>query len=519
MPRRALTALAIASLAAATARAQDAPPPPPPAEPPPAELPPPPAGVEVLRREADPSRAPAPDAHRAAIDAAVGALAQGRPSAALATLSAFCVRLGLDLRGYDTAAVLLRVAVARERPGTPTAGQHPTSTSSVPADPSLPPPPPDDAEAGRNVVDAAAARVAAGDAASAVAWIDAALAAETVSPYSPLGALRRAAVPGGVSAAQPDELVASSMGAYPRDPRFSRAYEIPRAAVAPSTRPPGTIEGFEAFTLYGVAVSYGFVLGTWGGLVATNDDRNATRLILPIAGLGAGVVAAALIDSRRTLRRGRAYAANSGFWLGSLAGVGVALAADLKLDDDGDNGAMHAITAGATLGIAAGVGLAHATDALPGAAGFTLSCGAWGALTGLMVSFIGADDRRGRDQQSISGIGLLVGEVLGAGFAIASAHALRPTPAQARIMDAGAALGFIGGMITALPGAISSDTPDALFVGAALGTVGGGILGYVLGAPSDFTRDDYLRRNAANGVHLRAGVMPVQGGAVATLSL
>lgn len=262
---------------------------------------------------------------------------------------------------------------------------------------------------------------------------------------------------------------------------------------APSDAPPGgelrsggrpraTLDRTESMALYALASSYGLALGAWGavGITSVRDDAPATLVVLPVLGLGAGIVTAALLDGRREIRRGRVYAANAGFVLGITGALGVDMLTEGPLAGATPFARASAYLGAATVGLGAGIAVAHTTDAMPGSASFALSGGFWGAVAGASFQRALADDRtvpRG-------GEGLLVGEVVGVAAALATAHALRPTPSQTRWLDLGALLGTLAG--TLVFSQVGSSQTGSL--AGAIGCVAGGALGFALGAPSEAER-------------------------------
>lgn len=473
------------ALQATASIAQEMPPPPPP----PAETAPPQA--DLLARSADP-------ALDDGVRLAVQLLRSYQTEDALALLARMARERSVDVRGYDPVAVLFRLASGRARPGTPTGGSLLPSSSATaappPAPPSaageeLPPPPPSDEAVRARVIDSVVERLARWDEAGARSFLSSA-AGEGADPGpegASLQALRLltqggAGISGGLS-----------LG-YSAAPRYAPMQLLP-------DRPPGTIEGLEVLTLYFSMASYGLILGTWGGLAATDDSRNALRVALPLAGITAGLVGAIVLDRSRSVRRGRGYAVNSGMLLGTLAGTAAVVYAD---PDEPLEGWSYVLGA-TSLGIGAALGLAHVVDALPGSVNYVTSAGLWGSMVGLSLSLaVDGDSARG---QTI-GSGMLIGEGVGVVLAMLTANALKPTPAQTRWADVGAC---IGGMLGASLGA-GSNSLEGVGIGMAVGILAGGGLAWFAASPSESDRALYLQRNASAELPLRFGVSPLPGG-------
>lgn len=270
------------------------------------------------------------------------------------------------------------------------------------------------------------------------------------------------------------------------------------------------MSGVEIASLYSTAVVYGAGLGLWLADTAIRDDSGAHTVILPLLGIGAGVAAAVFIDRDAQVRRGRALAVHAGMWLGLTAGAGVVGVTNASFDRDEQNLGQHALFLSATGGMILGAGLAAATDARPGSVSLTFSAGFWGAYAGAMTESI-ARGRRSR----FPAAGILIGEGIGVAAGMILSNFVEPTAAQARWMDLGA---ISGASVGALLGGLVRNSDIAPFLGSLLGMSGGLALGYALGRPTPADRQMNRERD---GVAFRpsAFVMPVEGGAVAGLSL
>lgn len=285
--------------------------------------------------------------------------------------------------------------------------------------------------------------------------------------------------------------------------------------VIPTPRPVYTqgMSGVETVALYTTATLWGGGLGLWIAGAAIRDDDGAHTVILPLLGIGAGVAAAVMIDRYAGVRRGRALAVHAGMWLGLTAGIGLVGAGEMSFDRDEVNVAPHALFLSSTAGMVIGAGLAAATDARPGSISFTFSTGFWGAYAGAMIESWARAEGRSR----FPAAGILVGEGIGVATGMLLSTLLEPTAAQARWMDLGAISGASIGVL--LGGLASRDTEAAPFIGSLVGLAGGIALGYFLGRPSEEERRMNRARDGVEGAHIGAFVMPVEGGAVAGISL
>lgn len=285
--------------------------------------------------------------------------------------------------------------------------------------------------------------------------------------------------------------------------------------VLPTPRPVFNqgMSGVETVALYSTATLWGGGLGLWIAGAAIRDNDGAHTVILPLLGVGAGVAAAVMIDRYAGVRRGRALAVHAGMWLGLTAGIGLVGAGSMSFDRDVVNAAPHTLFLSTTAGMAIGAGLAAATDARPGSISFTFSSGFWGAYAGAMIESWARAEGRSR----FPAAGILVGEGVGVATGILLSKFIEPTAAQARWMDLGAVSGVSLGVL--LGGLAVRDTEAAPFIGSLVGLAGGLALGYVLGRPTEEERRMNRERDGVEGPRVSAFVMPVEGGAVAGLSL
>lgn len=473
------------TLWASASLAQEFPPPPPPT----------PAPTALLARSPE---APMDEGLRLAVHL----LRTRQTEEAVAVLARMVQERGVDVRGYDPVAVLFRLANGRARPGLPTGGAIPVGapTAATPPPPSgedLPPPPPSDEVVRARVIDGLVERLARWDEAGARSFLQSATTeASFEGPEAETLRALRVLTRGGVSTVGP------LSGGYVSSGRYTPPLGFAANLLLPD-RPAGTIEGLEVLTLYVSLASYGLILGTWGGLAATRDNRNALRVALPLTGITAGIVGAIVLDRSRAVRRGRGYAVNSGLVLGTLAGTAAVIYADADEPVDG----WAWVLGSTTLGIGAALGISHVVDALPGSVNYVTSAGLWGSMVGLSLG-LAVDGDRARGQTLASG--MLIGEGVGVVLAMLSADALKPTPSQTRWADVGAC---VGGMLGASLGA-GADSVEGIGVGMAIGILTGGALAWFAATPSEADRATYLQRNAARELPLRFGVAPVPGGAM-----
>ncbi len=418
---------------------------------------------------------------------ALALLRARQPGDAAALLAHVARTNGIDLSGRDVVAVLFRLADGRNRPGAPTAGARPAEPPAAPTAEGEAPPPPSEETSRALLIDGLVDRLARWDLHGADVYLQAIDASAGTGP---------------------DAAVFAAL----RQVRADVAEPVAETTDAPvqvaSGRPPDTIAGFEVLSLYGAAATYGFVLGTWAGLAVTEDERNASRIVLPLLGVAGGIVTAALLDRSHAVRRGRGYAVSTGLILGSLAGTAAVVYAQPREPSDGWGIGL----AGATLGIGLSLGLAHLTDAEPGSMTYATSAGVWGSLVGLSVTMVMKGNRL-RNETAASG--LLVGEGVGMVLAMFTAGVLRPTPAQTRWADLGAAVGgLVGGGI-----GVASQQIEGVGVGMAVGILGGGVLAWFLAAPSEADRNPNRLPSAATESPLRFGVAPLPGGGMLTVGM
>jgi len=421
----------------------------------------------------------------------------GRAAEAAAALSLAAAQQRIGLDSDDTVAVLLRLASAMAVRGGADRLQD-RCVAPVPAtDATTPPPPPDAVTSLRCAIDLAVRALAARRFAEAEAQLASVGGAATTPADHPLAVLRRIALSLRVR-------VAPAL-----DPE--RFAVIPVAAPRAST-PVGEMGGVEAAAMYTTAVLWGGGFGLWLAGTAIRDDAGVHTLLLPLLGIGAGVTTAVFAHRDGHVRRGRALAVHAGMWLGFIAGGGVAAAANWSFDRDQVNVGSHALFLGSTAGMLLGAGISAATDARPGSVSFTFTTGLWTSYAGAMIE--GAARTSGRSR--FPAAGLLVGEGIGVATGMILSKFLEPTAAQARWMDLGAAS---GALIGALSGALVRRADAAPFLGSLVGMTGGLVLGYVLGRPSEDDRRANRERDGEEPLRPSAFVTPVEGGAVAGISL
>jgi len=441
------------------------------------------------------------------LDEALRALLSGHPRDAMVTLTVLAQRDGVDLRGYSTLAVTLRLASAvatgerlpaRARPAAP-----PVAAGTLP-------PPPSDVEIVCRIIDGTLELLAGHQHAAARAFLESGLAGRQayLAPYMGLAAVRLYVQ--SAPSTEPQRSFEPGEGTAPATPAAGYGGGAPGTFVLPNPdRPPGTIDGSEALTLYIAGGTAGLVAGTYLSVLA--DDSNPGLLAtLPFLGLAGGLVGSALLDRGHTIRRGRAYAANAGIMLGLLGSLSITMASDWEFSSRSSQAGAHAMFLGMALGGVGAWGLASAVDAHPGTGSFVLSTGAMGWFLGLMGGL-----GTGANQQDAF-TASLVGQGLGVGLGMLLASTVQPTPSQMRWFDLG---GLLGAMVGSSFGSGFRDD-GSIAVAAATGAVLGAGLGLFLGAPSEADRVAYRRRLGRGPVFApRLGAMPVPGGGVITLGL
>ncbi len=352
----------------------------------------------------------------------------------------------------------------------------------------VPPPEQPAARSEREVCDAAQALIAGGRLADARALLDGEIARRSLDPASthPFAVLRR--------------LVDAMERPQPPTP-----VALPPP---PPAHVPGRDDrtGLEAAALYAATMGYGLATGAWLDAQLEITDIKAVPW-LPLVGVGAGAVAAYLADNPRSVRAGVPTALGAGLTLGLLGGAALGLQG-WRAGQWGVPTMSTVTWAGASLGLGAGIGLAALTSPRPSTGAFVLSGGFWGTVLGFMTGYATGDDDH-------FGSFALGGEAVGIAAAAATAGLLRPTHAQVRWMDLGALTGALVGMGVGLLLLRDERAPFAAAV--ELGTLGGGVAGFLFGA----SRESPSRgaSGAVRGFAWTPSVLPVQGGALVTLSM
>ncbi|MEZ4406844.1 MAG: hypothetical protein R3A52_10250 [Polyangiales bacterium] len=311
--------------------------------------------------------------------------------------------------------------------------------------PDAPPPPPSDEDYERSLIDQVTRLIVAGRSADARGILDAELRRRGLAPdgYATLAVLRR---------------VAASLD-----------------APAPTTSSPAPSERRstgEAAALYAGAMTLGAGVGGWadvlGGLA---DPRLAVGA--PLAGAGLGAVGAWLVDRGRP-RRGRGAAFTAGMVVGVMGGASLGLHGLLSEGWDG-KGFATATLAGGVLGAGVGLGLGALTDALPGSAAFVGSASVWGAALGGLTSVAAQSDALG----VFAGIGAALGTTV----SFATASRLQPTTSRVLWTNLGVVTGGLLGAGLGLLLFWEAPNWSARVATIELGMIGGGVAGWLFGAP------------------------------------
>lgn len=359
------------------------------------------------------------------------------------------VGVGMPMRAIE--------APATEANATPPAGAHDPSAAAG----ALPPPPSDEA--------------------SMVNEVNEALAILSQRRFVQAAAYLRAAVQFRGEALGGDTVLAVLLRyATFASNRADSAVE-PELRESSAPRPPSVehIDTTESFLVYALGAAYGLNTGIWVDTLATSNPTLGAGIAL--LGGGAGVGAAYLFSNHGQLRRGRGYAAQTGFYLGGMAG--------LILGVDGRNslgtrlrtqGVMNLEFASATGGLALGMLLGNITDARPGSAAFVLTGGLWGGTLGVLLGE-GLSASPFTGSRHPVGLYWTLGSLIGAGGAFASAHALNLSPGRTRWIDVGALLGLIVGVFIPIgtnDSASGATKPSG--VGGAIGVLAGGVTAYFI---------------------------------------
>ena len=284
--------------------------------------------------------------------------------------------------------------------------------------------------------------------------------------------------------------------------------ETPRAPDE-SLQPRSTLE---SVSLYTSSILFGVGTGVWLDVVAGVEDiRVAVIMPLVFGGVGAGALWLGE-HNHGPLRRGRGLAMSNGLVLGTIAGTLLGAWGGSREYWTG-RGVASTIWGGAALGVGLGIGLGTLADVTPASASFVGSGGLWGAAFGAITALAA----------NASGDGVLIGGLVGEGAGIvataALASAVHPAEAQVRWMDLGVLSGGLVGAGIAVLAFGNSDlrTPLAPALITELGMIGGGVLGYVLGRPTQPAQP--AARASLDRFRVQPMVVPANGGAQVMLSL
>lgn len=437
---------------------------------------------------------------RLVLERAVRDLILGQSSRAIASLSLAMSQQGVAADGEEPIAVLLRLASAMSLPDG--ASRLPERCGAEVTAPL------------RCALDRAARAIATQRYRDALGELDNADTGATLPPTHPILLLRRVARGREARELQPSLSRPISLAGAPPPSPFG-VYQP--ALGAPRIEYSQGMSGVETVALYSTAVLWASGLGLWLATSAVREDAGGHTLLFPLIGAGAGVAAAYFIDRNAEVRRGRALAVQAGMWLGLTAGIGIAGATGASFDRDEQNLGSHALFLSSTAGMILGAGISAATDARPGSISFTFSTGFWGAYAGAMVESV---VRASRSRSArFPAAGILVGEGVGIATGMILSRIIEPTAAQARWMDLGSLTGASVGLALGALAAGNRDTAMMPYVGSLVGMGAGMALGYVLGRPSHEDRLMNRERDGETGIRPSAFVMPVEGGAVAGVSL
>lgn len=259
--------------------------------------------------------------------------------------------------------------------------------------------------------------------------------------------------------------------------RATGAGEIERKPVAlaePSQAPAST--GRPVLALNS-AVLGGYV----GFTIQKASDSNDSRLVYPLVALGTGLGlgASLLIADEWNIGTGDAWYLAAGAWWPAASGLLLARSYSAKPADQH----LYAV-AGATSGLALGALSIALKPATEGGALLAHSGGAFGGLLGAMTQVMVEGETGGSVERGI-GYGAGAGVLLGGFLATRAAT----SPSRVLLVDLAASLGGLAGAAIASPLLLVEDTDATrtrLWVAsAALGTIGGGVIGWYVTAPGE----------------------------------
>jgi hypothetical protein len=223
------------------------------------------------------------------------------------------------------------------------------------------------------------------------------------------------------------------------------------------------------------------VLGGYVGFTIQKASRSPdVRLVYPLAALGTGLGlgASLLVADEWNIGSGDAWYLAAGIWWPTASGVLLSEGYGAKRDDRYGYGLL-----GAGVGLTLGAAAIAVRPVSEGGAVLAHSGGAFGALLGAMTDAAvrgttGASLRRG------------VGWGTGAGVLLGGAVATRITisPSRALLIDLSASLGALGGAALASPLLIVNESHPSRtrlwLASAGVGTIAGGVIGWLVTAPS-----------------------------------
>jgi hypothetical protein len=246
------------------------------------------------------------------------------------------------------------------------------------------------------------------------------------------------------------------------------------APAEPSLAPPST--GRPVLALNS-AVFGGYV----GFTIHEASESSDSRLVYPLVALGTGLGlgASLLIADEWNIRTGDAWYLAAGAWWPAASGFLLARSYAAEPADQH----LYAV-AGATGGLALGALAIALKPASEGGALLAHSGGAFGGLLGAMTQVMVDGSTDGSVERGM-GYGAGAGVLLGGFLATRTVT----SPSRVLLVDLSASLGGLAGAAVASPLLLVDDTSQGrtrLWVGsAALGTIGGGVIGWYLTAGSD----------------------------------
>lgn len=267
--------------------------------------------------------------------------------------------------------------------------------------------------------------------------------------------------------------------------------------------------------LYTSAVLFGVGTGIWIG--QATDARGPSVPALAMLGTAAaGTVAVYVADRGKGMPYGVPHAISSGMWIGFEQALAWSFWHEERRGGSRwTDGEQAMFMWGLTAAGALGGGILGATtNVTPGRAAWVGSGALWGGLVAGAVGF--STGSNGRDRESAFALAAALGNVGGVVLGLATAGVVSPSVSRVRFMDLGGLAGGLvaGGLYFAASGRSVEET--GLGVTLAAGMVAG--LGVAAALSASIPRDDPKEQAKDKGVSWSPTLAPTKGGATLGLS-